>query len=239
MSEESRPSAKERSPNYPSIGLPSAIDLARKLWNAEKRTAVPPEIAARALGYNSLSGASRAALAALRQYDLIDNSGGTVALSPLAVDILVHPQESEEWEKAVLSAARAPEMFRELRESHADASDSAINAYIITRKRFSVDGAQKFIRAFRETAALVNRLSEGYTGAPTENAYAPGEDVTMTSPTATQQSVGNQQVTAMQFLLGGGIRAEIRFFGGAPEPQHIQMLEAYLKVTGAALQNPS
>jgi hypothetical protein len=62
MSEESRPSAKERSPNYPSIGLPSAIDLARKLWNAEKRTAVPPEIAARALGYNSLSGASRAAL---------------------------------------------------------------------------------------------------------------------------------------------------------------------------------
>jgi hypothetical protein len=230
MSEESRPSAKERSPNYPSIGLPSAIDLARKLWNAEKRTAVPPEIAARALGYNSLSGASRAALAALRQYDLIDNSGGTVALSPLAVDILVHPQESEEWEKAVLSAARAPEMFRELRESHADASDSAINAYIITRKRFSVDGAQKFIRAFRETAALVNRLSEGYTGASTENAYA---------PTATQQSVGNQQVTAMQFLLGGGIRAEIRFFGGAPEPQHIQMLEAYLKVTGAALQNPS
>ena len=31
------------------------------------------------------------------------------------------------------------------------------------------------------------------------------------------------------------MRAEIRFVGGQPEPSHIQTLEAYLKVTRAAL----
>jgi len=45
-----------------------------------------------------------------------------------------------------------------------------------------------------------------------------------------------QHLTTMQFLLGDGIKAEVRFIGGSPEPEHIATLEAYLKITGAALK---
>lgn len=239
MSEDARSSAKERSPNYPSMGLPAALEAAKKLWQAEKRTAVPPDVAAKAIGYNSLSGASRAALAALRQYGLIDYFGGSLALTDQAVDILVHPQQSEEWIKAVREAANAPEMFREIAQTHRDASDSALNAYLITRKRFSVDGAQKFIRAFRETNALVNRSGEGYSQALANNDGAQGDDMTMPQSTTATQAATGQQVTLMQVPLGGGIRAEVRFIGGTPDPGHIQRLEAYLKITSEALSDPS
>jgi hypothetical protein len=217
------------------MGLPAAIEAARKLWLAEKRTSVPPEVAAKAIGYTGLSGASRAALASLRQYELIEYTGGTLALSNTAVDILVHPPESKEWVAAIRAAANAPDTFREISETHQDASDSALNAYLITRKRFSVDGAQKFIRSFRETTELVNRVGGGYDKASTINDGAHSEGVTTPHRVGQSQLYEDKEVTTMQFLLGGGMRAEVRFFGGDVQPLHIQRLEAYLKITGEAL----
>lgn len=236
--EQPRVAGKERSPNYPSMGLPAAIEAARKLWQSEKRTPVPPEVVAKAIGYNSLSGASRGAIAALRQYGLIDLSGGLITVSDLAVSIAVHSPDSPEWNEAVRRAANTPEIIRELNETHADASDSALNAYLITKRRFSVDGAQRFIRAFRETNALANRASEGYTKAPDTGNIAQGDDMIAPQGGLPSQTIVGQQVTIMQFPLGGGVRAEIRFVGGQPEPSHIQTLEAYLKVTRNALGEP-
>src|SRR5689334_3881195 len=157
MADEPRTSSKGRSPNYPAMGLPAAIESARKLWQAEKRTTVPPDVAARAIGYAGISGASRAALAALRQYGLIDYYGGGLALTDTAIDILVHPQESEDYQRAIRAAANAPDLFRELNQDQPDASDVALTAYLISRKRFSQDGARKLVRALRETNSLVSR----------------------------------------------------------------------------------
>jgi hypothetical protein len=239
MSEESRTSAGDRSPRYPAISLPAAIEAIGKLWQKEKRTAVPAEVAVRAMGYNSLSGASRSLIAALRQYGLLESSGGSIAVSDVAVDILVHEPNSQEWLEAIGKAARAPEIFRELLQTHQDASDSAINAYVITRRRFSPDGARKLIRAFRETMALANRTGQGYSQAIVSSDSAHGDDMITPQQSGGQQSVAGQKVTVMQFPLGGGIRAEIRFIGGDPEPSHIERLEAYLKVTSTALETPS
>jgi hypothetical protein len=233
--DQQRVPGKERSPNYPSVGLPTAIEAVRKLWQAEKRTPVPPEVAARAIGYNGLSGASRATIAALRHYGLIDVSGGSVTVSDLAVNIVVHSPETLEWREAVKQAANTPDIIRELNVTHSDASDSALNAYLITKRRFSVEGAQRFIRAFRETNALANRRSEGYGEASSVLGAAQGDDMAAPQVSIQSQTVTGQKVTLMQFLLGGGMRAEVRFVGGDPAPSHIQSLEAYLKVTRETL----
>ncbi|HEY4216981.1 MAG TPA: hypothetical protein VGM67_07580 [Gemmatimonadaceae bacterium] len=225
-----RSGGKERSPNFPSLGLPDAIELARKLWMAEKRTTVPQDVAAKALGYGSLSGASRAALAALRQYGLLDGSGDGVSVSNLAVEIAVHSPDSPEWARAVRAAAGYPVIFEEIRETHSDASDAALNAYLITKRRFSVDGAKRFIRSFRETNELVNRVGQGYTEAPTSNATAASEPMPTPASALSAQVVMEQPVEQMKIPLGGGVRAEISFFGGEPTPSRILKLEAFLKL---------
>lgn len=43
------------------------------------------------------------------------------------------------------------------------------------------------------------------------------------------------QPFALQFMLGNGRKAEVRFTGGEPEAEHIQKLEAYLKLTRESL----
>lgn len=237
MGDESR-SGGDRSPRYPSIGLPSALDAIGKLWQREKRTSVPAQVAVRAMGYGSLSGASRSVIAALRQYGLIESSGGSVSVSDVAVDILVHEPNSQEWLEAIGKAARSPDIFRELLQTHQDASDSAINAYLITKRRFSPDGARKLARAFRETMALANRGGQGYTQAsiPTDSAY--GDDMNTPSSLIPSQSVAGQKVTVIQVLLGGGLRAEVRFVGGEPEPSHFSQLGALLKLQGETIATP-
>jgi hypothetical protein len=230
--------AKERSPNYPGIGLTAAIELARKLWQAEKRTTVPPDVAAKALGYNSVSGASRAALAAMRQYGLVDASGGSFTLSDLAVNILVHDDDTPDYAEAVRNAANNPDIFRELRQTHSEASDSAINAYLISKRKFSTEGAQKLVRAFRETNVLVSRIAGGYTEAASNVSPAPGEAMTAPSTSTASQLVISKEVTVMQYILGGGVRAEVRFAGGELQPSHIRRLEAYLKIAAESLENP-
>lgn len=223
-----RSAGKERSPNYPSIGLQVAIDFARKLWAAERRTTVPPEVAARALGYNSLSGASRAILAALRQYGLIDVSPGGVTISTRAVVLAVHDDRSEEWREAVLAAATAPDIFREISDTHADASDAALNAYLITRRGFSTEGAKRLVRSFRETRALANRVGQGYSEASGSEPLAYSDLMPTTIATPQAQQLNNQQVGVIQVPISLDVRADIRFVGGRAEPALIRKLGAIL-----------
>src|SRR5438045_2719383 len=83
---------KGRSPSYPSVSLSSAIELARKLWTAQRKTEAHVDSALKALGYSARSGTALRAISSLNQYGLIDESGSKdarkVRLSEAAQDIL-------------------------------------------------------------------------------------------------------------------------------------------------------
>ena len=86
---------KHRSPNYPAVSLPDAVSMAKKLWDAEKRTSVNGDIAAKALGFNGLNGKVRVMIGALRQYGLLTKGKpGLVQLSDLAVSVLHEARSS-------------------------------------------------------------------------------------------------------------------------------------------------
>jgi hypothetical protein len=145
---------KERSPNYPSVALTQAVDLAVKFYEKEKRTAVAPEVAAKALGYGALSGTARTMIGALRQYGLLDSSKDGLRISDLAMDIIHNPLGSVDRTRALKEAAMRPPLIVELFGSHADASDDSLRAYLITKRKFAPDATGRFIPAFREAIQI-------------------------------------------------------------------------------------
>ena len=64
---------KPRSPNYPAISLPKAVEQARKVYAANHLHKASPEVVAKAIGYSSLNGGSLTAISALKKYGLIED----------------------------------------------------------------------------------------------------------------------------------------------------------------------
>jgi len=145
--------AKMRSPNYPALGLSEAIIRVDALWRKEKRTPVPPDVAAAAMGFGALSGPSRTAMGALKKYGLVDSQGGSMSVSDLALRIL-HPADAHDGLKATQEAALKPELFQQLYQSHGKASDNALMSHLINKLGFSPTGAKQVIKSFRDAIEL-------------------------------------------------------------------------------------
>jgi hypothetical protein len=171
--------ARERSPNYPSVALTQAIELAVKFYEKEKRTSVTPEVAAKALGYGALSGTARTMIGALRQYGLLDASRDGLRISDLAMEIIHNPIGSAERTRALKESAMRPPLIVELFGSHADASDDSLRAYLITRRKFSPDATGRFIPAFREAIQIAKLPA-----LDSKEAVQQGGGTTQTTPAA-------------------------------------------------------
>jgi hypothetical protein len=155
-------SDQKRSPRYPSIGVAEAAKLARATWDAEKRTAVSPEVLVKAWGHTSLNGPSRSKLASMHQYGLIEDRDHGVRLSDLGMKLANHPEESGDYRDALKEAAMSPELFKELLRTHADASEAALRSFLVLSKHFSPAGAAQCAKTFKANLS-VEKLGElGY-----------------------------------------------------------------------------
>jgi hypothetical protein len=182
---------RERSPNYPAITLTQAVEMVGKLYEREKRTSVAPDAMVRALGYNALSGTARTMLASMRAYGLVEPTKDGVRVSDLAMEIIHQPIGSAERTKALKEAAVRPPLIVELFGSHADASDDSLRAYLITRRKFSADGAGRFIPAFRE-AIQIARLP----ALPSPESDKRGGSGTSNTPAATAERASAPRAAA-------------------------------------------
>jgi hypothetical protein len=224
---------KMRSPNYPALGLSQAVEAARKLWDKEKRTPVAHATAATALGYGSLSGPARIAIAALRQYGLVDKPDpGHVKLSDRALRVLHGDEEAKK--KALVEAASAPKLFRELAATHLDGSDNAIRSYLITKKDFSEEGARKAVKSFRDTVKLASPDASGYTADGNEEDDDDMEGIE-TGQKAKNALDGGGKPPESVFSLTvpfskGSISVQVRVSGDAMRPSHLARVRKYLEL---------
>lgn len=154
--------AKLRSPNYPSISLSDAITLAQQLWDKEQKTSVPADVVAKDWGYKSASGPVRAKIGALRQFGLLDGTKDGVKISELAVEIVAYPEGSPERIAAIQKAALKPSLFSELYKTHGQSSDHGIKAHLLTKKNFTDEGANQFVRSFKSTLAFAKVDDNSY-----------------------------------------------------------------------------
>lgn len=152
--------ARIRSPNYPALSLPAAIERIQTLRKAEGKNAMDREAAAKHLGFGSLNGASSTVLSALSKYGLLDRVGeGEVRVSELATRILFADDEQEK-RAALMVAAFRPALFAEIREKWPDRppSEESLRSFLM-RNGFSEGGAGQVIQFYRETLDIVGRPS--------------------------------------------------------------------------------
>jgi hypothetical protein len=237
--------AKMRSPNYPAIGLGEAVNRVRALWSKEKRTPVDAAVAAEAIGYSGLSGPSRTVLSSMKKYGLVDSDDRTVRVSDVALQI-IHPANEDEELTALQGAALSPELFRQLFESHRDASDVALRSYLINKLGFSEVGARQLVKAFRDTLAFAKldkpnsypsqaMLAEDHTQAtdyddddPTTPRYFQPQPAPSRIDTRNKQQPNTQQTYS--WPLSPGVRGEVRIIGDEPKPQHLRAIRSYLEL---------
>jgi hypothetical protein len=143
-----------RSPNYPALSLPDALNRVTKLYEANHRHPAPREIVARGMGYNTLNGASATAISALQKYGLLDRDGDELRVSERAIKIL-NPLSLSERCEAIRQAANEPHLFAELNERFPGQrpTDDLLRNYLI-RRGFAPSAVTAVIAAYRETSEM-------------------------------------------------------------------------------------
>lgn len=218
--------ATTRSPNYPAVSLPEALDLLTKLYQREKRSPADPERVAFAFGYNSMSGPARSKLSALRKFDLVEETGNGVRVSDLGMAILF-PRDDAEKNRAIRAAATTPGLFREL-ASYPGASDENLISRLV-RNGFTEAGAKLAVASFRKTMSLAPDEESGYDALQQE-----GTDV-LAAPAVSERSRpaaagGTLPGTAKAYgiPMPDGITAELRWVGGPMTKRALTHLRKWL-----------
>jgi len=147
-----------RSPGYPSISVGKALEIAAKLYTANRTNGIDRDAAVRDMGYSGMTGASGKMLSNLVHYGLVEKAGkGGVRVTHLAVDIL-HPENDTTKKAALYAAAFRPSLFSELRSKFPDgaASENAIRSYLM-RQGFSDVAVDPAINSFLETCRFTQQ----------------------------------------------------------------------------------
>lgn len=148
---------RSRSPAYPAFSLANAIELARKLWNAQRKQEAHVDSALKALGYSARSGTALRTIAGLNHYGLIEESGAKgerkIKLSERAQDI-IHLAESDPRRKAALrEAALAPVIYAALWDRYGGnlPDDSAIRPFLVRDKAYNEAAVDDLLSDYRAT----------------------------------------------------------------------------------------
>jgi hypothetical protein len=159
--------SRQRSPNYPVIDLREAVDLARKLHDADGQAGAPREAVVRRLGYTSESGRCRGVISALRKYGLIEDRGGKIVVARRAVDILMFAPDHPRHIQALRGGALGPDIYATLVSKYRKVgqlpSDASLKPELVADYGFhrnAVDTLLKNFRSSLEHAGLIegNRL---------------------------------------------------------------------------------
>src|SRR5258706_15152687 len=157
--EEQAPSrVKGRSPNYPAVNLETALQRAQRLYERERTNVAHFDTIIRHWGYQAASGTARVTFAALRRFGLLTDEGSgdrkRARLSDLALRIVQDTRPtSPERDAAIREPALTPPIHRDLWDQYSGAlpSDANLRYTLIRERGFTENGADEFIREFRDT----------------------------------------------------------------------------------------
>lgn len=145
---------RQRSPNYPTVGLEEALERVGKLFKEDGRAGAPTEIAAKHIGYSAAHGQAYSVLSALKKFGLLDEGKGRVFPSQRAIELLNLPANDPRRLQALKDAALSPPIYKELVEQHAKTGlpgNEALEAELVTYKSFNPKAVAGFVRDFRAT----------------------------------------------------------------------------------------
>lgn len=222
-----------RSPNYPACSLADAVGMLAKFWKQEARTTVPASVAAVAIGYKSLSGPARTGLASLKKYGLLADEKQGMRVSPLALRIL-NPVDNDDKIQALREAALRPELFKQLFETHASASENALKAHLINTLGFSDIGARTLIKSFKETIEFAKLTDSEYGQNQGENM----EGTLQVGKGEVRSATTTKALKSFTWPLSAETTARLEIVGNEElTSAHIDALTLYLEVAKKLLKN--
>lgn len=164
VSAKTKKKPRQRSPNYPSIGLGKALERVRNLYDDAKSHPIPVGVAQEKWGFKRLSSAADQEVAALKSFGLLDVSGTgdsrEVRVSDMARRIILNSPESADLLK---KAALKPLIHLELWSKYGGGglpSDDILRAYLIFERSFNEMFVDSFIAQFRGTLSFA-KIEEG------------------------------------------------------------------------------
>ena len=149
---------RTRSPAYPYIALPNALEKAAVLWQVEGRHAAAVNVAMGHWGYKEDSSTGYSCVAALKKFGLVDHEGmgdtRQVKLSGLALTILLDKDpNSEERRDALRTAALGPRIHAELWERYGTElpSDQSLKRYLVLERGFNEAAVDELLDEYKQT----------------------------------------------------------------------------------------
>jgi hypothetical protein len=145
---------RQRSPNYPAVGLREAVERVRKLYETDGKAGALPEIAAKHIGYSSAHGQAMSVLAALKKFGLVSEVGGRLAPTQAALEIINLPDTDVRRKKALRESALSPALYKELAEKHQETglpAPDSLEAELVTYKGFNPKAVGGLVRDFVDT----------------------------------------------------------------------------------------
>ncbi len=184
-----------RSPNYPSLSLPEALEKVKLVYDRQHTHGAPREVVVKSMGYNGINGASATAISALHKYGLLEGRGDEVRVSDRAMRYL-NPMSAEERAEAIRDAAYEPTLFRELSEKFPGRlpNEDVLRSYLI-RNGFSPSAVSGLILSYRQTIELVEGSGGAYDSAsPVAETGSPMQPQHQSQPVAAPLSFNMKAV---------------------------------------------
>lgn len=167
---------RSKSPNYPNYSLRKAIQYAETVYGADRRNPIDRSVLAKHMGYSSLSGAADKSLSTMMQFGLTEKvAKGEVRISQLAVDIM-HPDKPSDRARALVRAAFAPPLFRDLKDRFPDDrfSEDALRSYLM-RQGFLDRAIGPVNSAYSDTVAFLQQEKAYESGSPSGAETSPSD----------------------------------------------------------------
>jgi len=191
--------ATTRSPRYPNVSLPEAIVKARGIYEKEHMSPLTPTVAAEAMGYGGIHGASLKMISSLKKYGLLEGRGEDVRLTRDAQVLIIDDPTSADYRETYRRCVFNSEIYAEIRKQfHEGGSERNIAVYL-EKQGFKPEAAATVARNYKESIALIS--SGGETPSPGEESEKAGTRIDMSGQDAKPSSGG---VTTGALLEPGG-----------------------------------
>lgn len=156
--QQSQKRGRTRSPAYPYIALPNALEKAAVLWQVEGKHSAAVNVAMQHWGYKEDSSTGYSCVAALKKFGLVDHEGmgdtRQVRLSGLALTILLDKDPNSDGRREALrTAALGPRIHAELWERYGTElpSDQSLKRYLVQERGFNEAAVDELLDEYKQT----------------------------------------------------------------------------------------
>ena len=224
---------KHRSPHYPRLAFDVALDKTSILYKNQHNHPASTEAIAQALGYTSATnGTSKAVIAALKYYRLLEPSADGLRVSEDGIRALELPKGDPEWTQALLRMIFAPPVFADLWSKFRHQLPQNLRHAFITQG-YAPKAADEIIRVYRcNLEFLAGQGVEVHLEATSGN-EVPRDFPVDDRPTESNGSRGLSDAgleRVLQFQISEGSDARIHF-RGRPNRIAIKKLIALLDLS--------